>query len=243
MNGHASAAPHRDVESDGITRVFSCLADAADRRTLGRLYERAPDGMTLRDLAVAWVALSVAFAIFLNLPLVRSLVRGAGLDIGLLARELALAGLTVGVGFLLHELGHKVVAVHFDQVAIFRADYGMLAVAVLAALAGFLFAAPGAVHHRGRISARQNGLISLAGPVVNVGLVIAFLPLALYGTGFLAAVGNLGVLVNLLLAAFNMLPIGPLDGRKVLAWSPVVYVAVAAVTIGPAVALLFGLWP
>jgi len=56
MNGHASAAPHRDVESDGITRVFSCLADAADRRTLGRLYERAPDGMTLRDLAVALAA-------------------------------------------------------------------------------------------------------------------------------------------------------------------------------------------
>lgn len=193
----------------------------------------------LRDFAAAWVALSVAFALFLNPEIGRALVGGTPLDAGAVGRQFALSGLTVGVGFLLHELGHKLVAVSFDQVAIFRADYGMLVMAVLIALAGFLFAAPGAVHHRGRITPRQNGLIALAGPAVNVGLVLVFLPVALLGTGFLASLGGLGVLVNLLLAAFNMIPFGPLDGRKVLSWSVPIYLVAAVGTIGPALLLLF----
>lgn len=193
----------------------------------------------LRDFAAAWVALSVAFALFLNPEIGQALVSGTPLDGGAVGRQFALSGLTVGVGFLLHELGHKLVAVYFDQVAIFRADYGMLVMAVLIALAGFLFAAPGAVHHRGRITLRQNGLIALAGPAVNVGLVLVFLPVALLGTGFLASVGGLGVFVNLLLAAFNMIPFGPLDGRKVLSWSVPVYLVVAVGTVGPALLLLF----
>lgn len=193
----------------------------------------------LRDFAAAWVALSVAFALFLNPEIGRALVGGTPLDAGAVGRQFALSGLTVGVGFLLHELGHKLVAVSFDQVAIFRADYGMLVMAVLIALAGFLFAAPGAVHHRGRITPRQNGLIALAGPAVNVGLVLLFLPVALLGSGFLASLGGLGVLVNLLLAAFNMIPFGPLDGRKVLSWSVPIYLVAAVGTIGPALLLLF----
>ena len=197
----------------------------------------------LLDLAIAWVALGVAFAIFLNPALVQRLIQGGGATAGAILRAFTLAMLTVGVGFLLHELGHKVVAVHFDQVAEFRADYGMLALAILAAMAGFLFAAPGAVHHRGRITARQNGLISLAGPVVNVGLAIVFLGLAVVGSGFVAEVGGLGMIVNVFLAGFNMIPFGPLDGRKVLAWSPLVFGVAFLVTVGPGLALLLGLVP
>ncbi|MFB6312027.1 MAG: metalloprotease [Salinirussus sp.] len=190
------------------------------------------------DLAAAWIALSVAFAIFLNPGLAPALLRGGGVDPAIIGAALAAAGLTVGIGFLLHELGHKLLAVHYDQVAVFRANYGMLALAILAALAGWLFAAPGAVHHRGRLTDRQRGLIALAGPATNVGLAIAFLGLAVL-PGALSGLGRLGVLVNVFLAGFNMLPVGPLDGRTVLGWSPVVYVAAAAVTIGPAALLLF----
>jgi Zn-dependent protease len=195
----------------------------------------------LRDLAVAWIALGVAFAIFLNPSLVQALLRGGSVTGGMIARAFVLAMLTVGVGFLLHELGHKVVAVRFGQVAEFRADYSMLGLAILAAMAGFLFAAPGAVHHRGRITARENGLIALAGPLVNVGLAAGFLGLMGIGTGFAAEVGGLGLIVNVFLAGFNMIPFGPLDGRTVLDWSLPVYLAAAVVTVGPGVVLLFGI--
>lgn len=185
----------------------------------------------LRDLAVAWVGLAVAFGILF-----------AGGGTGLLAmlsdgNVVAVVGLmltsfvTAGLGFLLHELAHKVVAVRFGQAAEFRANYQMLGLAVMVALAGFIYAAPGAVYHAGRVTRRQQGLIALAGPLTNVGLAAVFvLPLfagAGMATDVVFRIGLFGVAINLLLAGFNMLPIGPLDGATVREWSLVVYVATA----------------
>jgi len=195
----------------------------------------------LRDLAVAWLALGVAFTFFLS-PEVANAVQGGSVDTAALVEVFALSLATVGVAFLLHELAHKVVAVRFGQLAAFRADYGMLFLAVMAGMAGFFFAAPGAVVHRGRITERENGLIALAGPVTNLALAVAFAPVyLLVDGGFVAAVGAMGVSINLLLAGFNMLPYGPLDGRKVVAWSKSVYVAVAVPSVLLAVYALFAI--
>jgi Zn-dependent protease len=202
----------------------------------------------LRDLAVAWLALGIAFAVFFlggGTALV-GLVAAGGL--APLALAVGVSLVTAGVAFLLHELAHKVVAVRFGQVAYFSADYGMLFVAVMSALVGFLFAAPGAVYHHGRPTARQNGLIALAGPATNVALALLFAPLALVaggaglGTGTSVSLGGLvgligerGLAINLFLAAFNLVPYGPLDGRTVLSWSRLVWAAsfvpIAAVTV------------
>lgn len=193
----------------------------------------------LADLAIAWVALGVAFALFFTPPL-RGILLAGDVDLllsGPVLRSFALSMLTAGIGFLLHELAHKLVAQRFGQVAQFRADYGMLFLAVASAFAGFLFAAPGAVYHRGRITKRQNGLIALAGPVTNLVLALGFAALALLSTGFLGTVGAFGVGINLLLAGFNMLPFGPLDGRTVLSWSVVVFAITFVVSAGSAVAV------
>ncbi|MFB6173417.1 MAG: metalloprotease [Halobacteriales archaeon] len=192
-------------------------------------------GRELRDFAVAWLALGVAFTLFLDRGLVFAAVSGTGVT-GPLVRAVVASLLTVGAGFLLHELAHKIVAVRFGQVAEFRADYGMLFLAVVSALVGFLFAAPGAVYHRGRTSPRENGLIALAGPAANVLLAGLFYPLSVVGPA--ASLADLGVTINVLLAGFNLLPVGPLDGRTVLAWSLPVYLAVAVPGIGLAAAVL-----
>ncbi|GAD52545.1 uncharacterized Zn-dependent protease MJ0611 [Halarchaeum acidiphilum MH1-52-1] len=190
------------------------------------------DARELRDLALAWLALGVAFTFFherVTITTIGAVVASRGF---LLA--LAVSLLTAGVGFLLHELAHKVVAVHYDQVAAFRADYGLLALAVLGGLAGFLFAAPGAVVHRGRLTPRQSGLIALAGPVTNLALAAVF-ALAAFGSGL----GWRGVTINLLLAGFNMLPVGPLDGNTVREWNTYVYLAVAVPSVLLAAAALY----
>ncbi|MBO4246556.1 metalloprotease [Halomicrobium sp. IBSBa] len=187
----------------------------------------------LKDLLIAWLALGLAFAIFINYDMVQGLLAGRPPNPTAVVGALAVSLFTAGIGFLLHELAHKVVAVRFGQIAEFRADYNMLFLAVISALAGFLFAAPGAVHHRGRITERENGLIALAGPVTNVVLALVFVVplvvawLGLFG-GLLFELAALGVSINLLLAGFNMIPFGPLDGKKVLAWSKPVYAVVAA---------------
>lgn len=192
----------------------------------------------VRDLAAAWVALGVAFTFFLNPFFLQSLQYGQ-LAASALGQAFALSMITVGAGFLLHELAHKVVAIHFGQAAEFRADYSMLGLAIVAALAGFLFAAPGAVHHRGYITERENGLIALAGPMVNVLLTPVFALPWLLGAGFVARVGFIGFVVNVLLAGFNMIPFGPLDGRTVLEWSRPVFAAVFVPIVGFGVWLLF----
>ncbi|SFG77141.1 hypothetical protein SAMN04488063_2886 [Halopelagius inordinatus] len=186
----------------------------------------------LRDLLFAWVALGLAFAIFFAGGGQRAV---ATVLSGGVVGPLLVSLLTAGVGFLLHELAHKVVAVRFGQVAEFRADYGMLFLAIMSALVGFIFAAPGAVYHRGRLTERQHGLIALAGPVTNLLLAAVFLPLVVggvvVGSEFLTFLGSRGLLINLFLAAFNMLPFGSLDGKTVFGWSKTVFLAVFALSV------------
>jgi Zn-dependent protease len=193
----------------------------------------------LRDLAVAWIVLGIAFTVVMNFRSVQALARGGAVDVAGLAGTFALTLATVGLGFLCHELGHKVVAVRFGQVAEFRADYNMLVFALLGSLLGFVFAAPGAVHHRGRLSLREQGLIALAGPLVNVGLALGFALLLAVGGGLpLLYVAAFGFFINVFLASFNMIPFGPLDGRTVLDWSLPVFLAVFVPTAAFTVDLL-----
>ncbi|HKL30437.1 MAG TPA: metalloprotease [Natrialbaceae archaeon] len=188
----------------------------------------------LLDFSIAWVVLGVAFGILLaGGP--RALLAG-----GAVLLPFGIGFATAGVGFLLHELAHKVVAVRFGQVAEFRADYNMLVLTLLSAMAGFLVAAPGAVHHRGRVSLRERGLIALAGPVTNLALVVPFAALLLAPGELVRFVGRTGLLINALLAAFNMAPYGPLDGRTVVQWNKAVFVAVFVPSLALALFVFVG---
>jgi Zn-dependent protease len=195
----------------------------------------------LRDLTVAWLALGVAFAVFFagGGSATLRLLAGGGFVTAFLVSLL-----TAGVGFLLHELAHKVVAVRYGQIAEFRADYSMLFLAVMSAFLGFIFAAPGAVHHRGMLTDREHGLIALAGPVSNLALAVVFLPIfvvgAVGGSDLFVLLGYRGILINLFLAAFNMLPFGPLDGRTVLDWDLGVFLAAFVPAAALAGVVLFG---
>lgn len=181
------------------------------------MFERIPPHER-RDLLIAWLAISAAF----TLIFVRSRV-----DVPVALTYFLISLLTVGIGFVLHEMAHKFVAMHFGYWAEFQRDDQMLLVAVvLAALAGVVFAAPGAtVVYGSSVSKRENGIISAAGPVTSLLICIPFaLMLFLGGAGTLIGViGLFGLQVNAMIAAFNMLPVSILDGKKVLAWNPLAF--------------------
>lgn len=165
------------------------------------------------DLLKAWALTSLAFAIFF---LRAGYVEGATLA-GFFVVFLV-AGVTGGIGFLLHELGHKIAAHRYGVHGEFRSNDTMLLVSLVLAAVGFLFAAPGAVWMSGMVSRKESGVIAAAGPVVNMALALCFLPLALT-TGALGMIGQIGLLLNALLGAFNLIPIPGFDGAKVLQWS------------------------
>jgi len=194
------------------------------------------------DLFIAWLAISLAFAIIMIAPNgilgpVRSITPIAALV------SFGIALLTVGIGFILHEMAHKFTAIRYGYWAEFRKDNSMLLVAVaLASLVGFVFAAPGATviytnsaDGRG-LSREQNGKISAAGPVVNLLLCIPFAALLVIAGGLaslngnvLAQMGLAGIQINAMIASFNMLPISILDGNKVFSWNiPVFFILILA---------------
>ena len=177
----------------------------------------------LRDLGKAWLFISIAFGIVLS-----------GGVFGLtLFKSFILAAFTVGTGFLLHELGHKIVAQRYGCFAEFRADNFMLFLAVLTSFLGVIFAAPGAVIIAGRINKEKNGIISIAGPLVNIFLAIMFLILNMIITnGFFSELFAFGFLVNSWLALFNLIPLWVLDGKKVFDWNKGVYFLTLFIAIG-----------
>ena len=81
-------------------------------------------------------------------------------------------------------------------------------------------------YHRLRKPLRDMMLVALAGPVSNFLLAILFaLALGIVGEfqiynsdQMMGTILEYGIYFNLLLAAFNMLPIPPLDGSRVMAW-------------------------
>lgn len=173
-----------------------------------------------RDLFYAGLMISLAFAILLagGYSFIFSL------NIGFLLIFIV-AFLTAGLGFLLHEGMHKYVAQRYGLWAEFRASYGMLWLALLFSLFGFIIAAPGAVWIRGmNITHEKNGKISLAGPMTNIVLALVFLVIFLFsGEGVVGMIGSFGLTINALLAAFNMIPVMPFDGAKIIAWNKAAY--------------------
>ncbi len=141
--------------------------------------------------------------------------------------------IAVGLGFVLHELAHKFVAIKYG----FWAEYklwaeGLILAVVVAVALGFVFAAPGAVYiHGNYISREQNGKISLAGPATNIILAGLFFLLMQYSASsqIIMLLGLLGFTVNSFLALFNLIPFSVLDGAKVFRWNPLIWVSMVAV--------------
>ncbi|MBU0527182.1 site-2 protease family protein [Candidatus Micrarchaeota archaeon] len=175
---------------------------------------------------------------------------------------------TVGSGFILHEMAHKLVAIYYGAHARFKMWTQGLIFMLATSMLGVLFAAPGAVYIEARhITRKENGIIFLAGPALNIILVAFFValnsiaPIEQYYSflakfqggfaGFGIAYGILnvwqfGAAMNLILALFNMIPAFPLDGSKVYAWKRMIWLLsvgfllfVGGIIIGPAIMINF----
>jgi Zn-dependent protease len=200
------------------------------------------------ELLKAWAGTTLAYAILQTGA--QNLLSFAFL-IGLL-----ISAIVCGLAFVFHELAHRIVARRFGAEAHFVANNGWLLISILVAFAGFFIAAPGAVWHRGYLTERQGGLIALAGPATNLVFALLFLlalpvlglaglattsasiaGINLYSLAFILC--SIGYSLNAFIGLFNMIPAGPFDGAKVLAWSPLYF----GITVAVGILLTFVLRP
>lgn len=170
------------------------------------------------EILICIIALSLAVLIAINLHTERDIVS----DPSLFFMFLLVFIFTIGVGFVLHELAHKAVAIAYGAQARFVMWPQGLLLMFITSLFGFVFAAPGAVYiFADKITRKQNGIISAAGPLMNIllSLVFVFFYIISPEGYFPVNIWIFGAYINALLAAFNMLPIGPLDGGKIMSWN------------------------
>ncbi len=164
------------------------------------------------------------------------------IDSGYIWALFMLAGFYM-TAFLFHEFGHRQVAIRFGLQTKFRLlTFGVL-LTTLSLVMGFIslisasstfpmLALPGAVVVLGldKIN-RKTGLCKAAGPIVNliygsILLIISLLiPNALYPLNFFIGYASY---FNFMLGAFNMIPIGILDGQNIWKWNKKVYVGLAS---------------
>jgi len=121
--------------------------------------------------------------------------------------------------FLPHELMHKAIAQRYSLLAEFRIipSYAMLT-ALTIVLPVFKIFAPGAVMIAGEARPEAYGKTAAAGPAINVALGATMVGLLFLFPDF-AYFFWLGAYLSGWLAFFNMIPIAPLDGQKILRWN------------------------
>ncbi|MCL2115615.1 MAG: site-2 protease family protein [Methanobrevibacter sp.] len=186
----------------------------------------------IRDLIISFFVISIAFAILYS-----------GRDFSIIPEILPMVMVGVGSGFILHEVAHKITAMHYGYWAEFKTWIPGLFIALISPFFGFIFAAPGAVYIYGDyMSDKENGIISLFGPLTNIVLAMIFLLLYLFtmtSSSFgviqdpwtmrvLITTFILGFSINSFLALFNLIPFSVLDGAKIFRWNPLIWLGAAA---------------
>lgn len=168
-----------------------------------------------KEILKAWIAISIAFGILI-------LQSGKTLPF-----SMGVAAITVGLGFLAHELSHRYYARKFGKHAEFKANNVMLLVAIIMSFLGFIIAAPGAVIISGFVNRREGGIIATAGPAANLILALIFLPLIF----IIPSIAYYGMMINAWLALFNLIPFPGFDGHRIMEWRKPVYFLMVGIAV------------
>lgn len=187
----------------------------------------------IRDIIISMAVISFVFAYIF-----------ARRDLNSVIFYIPITLVVVGLGFVLHELAHKFVAIRYGYWAEYKMWVGGLIFALVTAFAvGFVFVAPGAVYiHGNYIKNSENGKISLAGPATNIILALLFLSIPMFfQNSLLVGIGILGATVNSFLAFFNLIPFSMLDGAKIFRWNPLIWIAIMGIAVLLLAYTMFGI--
>lgn len=156
--------------------------------------------------------------------------------------------IVVTLSVLVHEAAHRIYALHIGFKLEFRPwFYGLVAgiIVTLLTFGKFFFLAYGSFEARmlraHRLGYFRYGLnyfalaaIAAVGPVSNMALATIFKIMVFLPEGF----AEKAVVINIMFAVYNILPIPPLDGAQVFFGSRILYALVAGLIVGWSIFLL-----
>ncbi len=216
--GRPFCAEHRLPESHHCRRVgVSVIPMTIRGRDTAETFYARPTRFRTSRTELLHLAIGVGVLLILEAPGVLRF----GINV-----LLQVAGV-IALAFALHEVAHKLTAQHYGLWSEFRISPFGTMLSLLTLFSPVRIIAPGAVVIFGsRRPSATWGKIALAGPVANLLQLTVFALLSpFYSLLRYAAV------LNAELAAFNLLPLSVLDGRKVFAWSKTVWLAVFATAV------------
>ena len=189
--------------------------------------------LTKRELIesiIVFIVLSICFAI-----------SNTRFDVNAFISILPIVMIGVGLGTILHEFGHKFVAMKYGYRSEFKLWPIGLLIAFVTSFFGIVIALPGEARiYAEDMSDEIVGRIAVAGPMLNIAfglifIVIAVLiyPLTPYSDilYYIFLIDAIGFSVNSFLATFNLFPLYTLDGTKIMKWSPKIWIIIFAIAV------------
>ena len=159
------------------------------------------------------------------------LVMGVGFTYFLTIRaellSLAILSIAFMLSFLLHELAHKFSAQYFNLWAEFRLTLQGALITLISIFLPFKIISPGAVMIAGSGTMETVGKTAVSGPVTNIIISTVCIIIAAVSQDLFLIVA----FINALLAVFNLIPFGILDGWKVFRWNKTIWAVTFAVAI------------
>ena len=138
-----------------------------------------------------------------------------------------------GLAVILHDLIHRYMAWRHGVITEYKFWFLGTGIMFLTALAfGVVYSSPSrlAINDTKDMTVKQQAKVYGSGPLMSLAVFVIFLALIPFG-GYVATIGTLGASMNLLTAAYAMMPFEPMDGRKVYNWNRSVWAVLFVVLL------------
>jgi len=226
-------------------KIYTSFHDISPREYMyfpkGTLEPGKPGNFSRIEIVHLLMAMGVLTLVFSFVLTKNNIFTGFN-NIGALLSFIPISFLSIVIAFFVHEISHKFMAQKYGLWSEFRMyPMGLLLALVFGIFIGIPFAAPGAVMFRGDARNFETGRIAVAGPLSNI--VISFVAFLLYlfvflETSTIKEIVGFVCLINAVLVTFNLLPLGPLDGAKVIRWNATVWIILFSISVAMMIYIL-----
>jgi hypothetical protein len=205
------------------SKIFFFLRDFLGENLLQRVdeYEAGKRKVTIRDakktrlgLTHNEIIVALAGALLIGIASLIALREPFALN------NIVLYVATGGVAITVHEMGHRFAAHHQDvKTEVKFWELGAVIMFFTGWFSGSVFAQP----HRTIMEEAEEtnhpvvGKISLAGPLVSLGLAVVTVPFLFIG-GDISKIASVLLMMTLLVAVYHLMPFAPMDGKMIYHW-------------------------